>query len=896
MSGAGPSCLESCRGRAGLSRCRSMTITADMRLLLFLALSMWCGPVSSMEPALPVLVVDDFQSVRTWHQRGTSHIASGEFGIEPATGSEPARMWFRGSSDGVSNYTLYRSNLSVDVAGYDDLVFTLQGDASLHATIEVWFNGNQEALRPVANRACTADWQEFRIPISGSALTGIGFGLAGEKGDRVHTALLRDIRVQRRGLGNAADLELPEVVVIPGPKQLQLLDEVASIELSGDDGFDLVVDAGADGVLHVAAQELRDDLNAMAGDQGLARVVQKIADARRSLVLILQEAPAGSDGWDGTVPARPEGYSIEPRRADGQWMIGLTGVDRRGAYWATKTFKQLVAIEGGRVNVTLCRITDYPTYPFRCMAIAQDPASPSVRMALDYKINFPFINWWQLNNRWANPGPVYEESVAVTTKFLLARGLQTLQMVCPYRVDNGRTATRNKIRFSDPEDLDRLFNTFQVSLREGNRLIALLYDDGAEKIPDEDMIQYGGMPQAHAHGFHQFHARLKRAYPDAQLTFLPQPYTGVPTEYLRAFGEIPRDVIFHWTGPRGNAVSLRYSDEDIEAYHEAIGGRRFIIFDNTPGQRHGLGRRVTFFDPYADGYGNLHRSCYGIQAMAIFGDTVVRNAQAMIIAEYMWNADIYRAEDAVKRVMAHVLGRKAVPSLLVFRHHYLRILKAYPIERQLSQITGTMRKRYALTDEQSKRVELSLQGARSALHELEQLQPEHPLVLELAEKYQAMHAMLDALREQPVAVNEYDATGTIELDLDTFAGGEGYRTYGNRCEPRYAVWTYGMQTPFHTLTTRFRLKSAPDRPVKLVLTGQDDDKNGSTRIQIVINDQPAFDGDNTCVPLGWSDQTIHLPPGLLQVGENHLVIRNLEPSPSLGSEWFMISRCAFVFE
>ena len=875
-----------------------MAITVDTRLLLLLAVFLCCGPVLSAEPPLPVWVVDDFQTVRTWHQRGSSHIASGKFGLEPAAGSEPAKMWFRGSPDRPSNYTLYRFDLNEDVAGYDDLVFTLKGDASLNATIDVWFSSAQKALRPVANEACTGDWQEFRMPISGGALTGIGLGLAAKQGDRVHTARLRDIRVQRRGPGNAADLELPEVVLIPGPKHLQLLDEVARVELSGSDGFDLVVDAGADGVLRVAAQELRDDLNEMAGDQGLARVVQSIADAERSLVIILRESPAGPGG-DSTAPSPPkqdEGYIIEPRRADGQWIIDLTGVDRRGTYWATKTFKQLVDIEDGWAHVTLCRIVDYPTYPFRGITIAQDTDSPSVRLALDYKINFPLINWWQLKNKWGNPGPAYEESVAATTRFLLDRGLQTLQTVCPYRVDNGRTATKHKIRFSDPEDLERLFNTFQVSLKEGNRTVTLQYNDGAERVPDEDIRRFGGMPEAHAYGFHQFYAMLKRAYPDAQLTFLPQPYTGAPTEYLRAFGEIPRDVIFHWTGPRGNAVSLRYGDEDIAAYHKAIGGRRFVIFDNTPGQRHGLQRRVSFFDPYADGYGNLHRSCYGIQAMAIFGDTMVRNAQAMIMTEYMWNADTYRAEDAVRRVMAHIVGREAVPSLLVFRHHYLRILKAYPLEKPLDQVTDTMRKRYALTDEQFKRVESSLQGARSALHELQELRPEHPLVLEIGEKYRAMQAMLNALREQPVTVNAYDAHGTIELDLDTLAGGEGYRVYGNRCEPRYAVWIYGTQTPFHTLATRFRLTSPPDRPAKLVLTGQDDDQDGTTRIRIALNEQTVFEGDNTCVPLGWSDQTIALPPGLLRSGENRLVIRNREPSPSLGSEWFMISRCVFVFE
>jgi hypothetical protein len=75
----------------------------------------------------------------------------------------------------------------------------------------------------------------------------------------------------------------------------------------------------------------------------------------------------------------------------------------------------------------------------------------------------------------------------------------------------------------------------------------------------------------------------------------------------------------------------------------------------------------------------------------------------MIITEYMWNADTYRAEDAVRRVMAHIVGREAVPSLLVFRHHYLRILRAYPLEKPLDQVADAMRKRYALTDEQFSR-------------------------------------------------------------------------------------------------------------------------------------------------------------------------------------------------
>jgi hypothetical protein len=137
--------------------------------------------------------------------------------------------------------------------------------------------------------------------------------------------------------------------------------------------------------------------------------------------------------------------------------------------------------------------------------------------------------------------------------------------------------------------------------------------------------------------------------------------------------------------------------------------------------------------------------------------------------------------------------------------------------------------------------------------------------------------------------------GGIELMLAGFTGSVGPQAYDYQCPRRTAVWINPKGRDNSGMGTAFFLDAVPGR-AKLVIDALDDDKPGSTRIRIAVNDRPVFTGANGAKEDSWTPLTCDIPAGVLKKGRNTLRIENMEESAKPNEKWFMISGARILNE
>ena len=154
--------------------------------------------------------------------------------------------------------------------------------------------------------------------------------------------------------------------------------------------------------------------------------------------------------------------------------------------------------------------------------------------------------------------------------------------------------------------------------------------------------------------------------------------------------------------------------------------------------------------------------------------------------------------------------------------------------------------------------------------------------------YETLTAERRAFCQEPIE-------GGLLLELDAFTRCRGPEEYSHLCEARRAVWIYGTNTKTPEMVAELHLDQPLGAMAKLVLTGQDDDKPGSVRIEILLNGHTVFSGANGFREKGWSARELRLDPRWGKVGRNALRIRTLDPSAARDAGWFMLSGCTVRF-
>ena len=123
---------------------------------------------------------------------------------------------------------------------------------------------------------------------------------------------------------------------------------------------------------------------------------------------------------------------------------------------------------------------------------------------------------------------------------------------------------------------------------------------------------------------------------------------------------------------------------------------------------------------------------------------------------------------------------------------------------------------------------------------------------------------------------------------------------------RPEVALYGNGTGYDQAITTFKLDKLTDTRMLLRITGLDDEREERCNLRVTLNGTIIFDGPDSFpqVPNGdigeggqsryWGQQEISIPPNVLKVGSNSLVVQNTTPSPTIGIPYILINTIELI--
>lgn len=705
-------------------------------------------------------VIEDFRTLCNWRQASGIRVPSGRYGFEPAEDWRAARMGFLGTSDFRDIYHWFWREINYDVFDYDYVVLEYKLGEGTKFTMDIWFDNRQLVPRAASYLSGTGEWEELRIPIRGATLTMMGLGIGdylaylGE--DKVNLVYFKEIRLERKRPLTKKGISLPEVIVIPTPKKMELSGEELPLTSSGKFLFSILLSEIPTVTERIAAQELADEISTLSGIKERVSIFtegETLPD--KKVIFALGVNLSLFDKFQVSPPLQREGYKITRVTHDGKDIIVLAGSDKTGALWSVQTTRQLLQKRNGEIVFPVSEIIDWPTYLYRAMGSCDLQTSFK---AVRYKINILFEPWWAagLFDRWYNPSEAYIKTLQELVDFAVKRGINIAHEISPYHVNLFREDGRSKaIRISRSEDIDKLVNVFRISLERGNRIITLAFDDPARLEgsfhPEDVEFFEGNVLKAHAYLVAELSRRIREEFPDTLITVITRGYEHARdiTGYWDDAG-VPKDIIVKWTGFGAGVISFCFlREDDIKRFKKGIEERRFVIFDNTPGQRHGMGRGIRMFDPWADRFGNLHKFAYGIHGMQGFSEPPypkIADIQALTMADYMWNPGNFDAKTTLIKAMTRVAGKEAVDHLFKFRHHYLRIAHRFPVEVKPAKLSIEKKKSFKVTEEKYRRLQPDIKGVRKALEKIKRTSKNVQLAENLESKYKLMIEVIHSLR------------------------------------------------------------------------------------------------------------------------------------------------------
>jgi serine/threonine-protein kinase len=156
---------------------------------------------------------------------------------------------------------------------------------------------------------------------------------------------------------------------------------------------------------------------------------------------------------------------------------------------------------------------------------------------------------------------------------------------------------------------------------------------------------------------------------------------------------------------------------------------------------------------------------------------------------------------------------------------------------------------------------------------------------------------------QPAPTQQVEPSSGVVARFEDADWQGGYRrplgrTYGGRS----ATWIYGSSTEYATMRTVFTLSESVNGETVLRVEGMDSEGPAKTPIQIDINGNIIYSGDNPLpdddAPLEtgtWGTYDFEFDPILLKQGENEIRITNLAPGAFSRPPFFMLDYAELVF-
>jgi hypothetical protein len=121
--------------------------------------------------------------------------------------------------------------------------------------------------------------------------------------------------------------------------------------------------------------------------------------------------------------------------------------------------------------------------------------------------------------------------------------------------------------------------------------------------------------------------------------------------------------------------------------------------------------------------------------------------------------------------------------------------------------------------------------------------------------------------------------------------------FGSDSDGEQVNYVYALPTGRATMQVTFRLKSLPPGPLFVHLKARDDDYHTRCTISIELNGRTLFEGHNSFSSKVFETKRFTIPEGVLQEGENTLVIACREQEGKVGTPpWFQVAACVVAPE
>jgi hypothetical protein len=521
-------------------------------------------------------------------------------------------------------------------------------------------------------------------------------------------------------------------------------------------------------------------------------------------------------------------------------------------------------------------------------------------------------------------GDLYSAKVAALWDWAVPRGLWPVQYVNPLNVSGWEDDGKLKIQVSDPAQIDDLARTFRISLDRGGTWVMLALDDFASRLGgpaphyiitnEADRKAFKSLGECHGVLVRELYARLKKTHPHSHMLVCPAyywnpkgAYQAEGEKYLREFGRlVPEDVLIVWTGPV--VRSRKITREQVQVFTDLI-GRKPYYWDNTIYARHSQPTYTLdpFDSQYPDRFWEMIAPAGGGSASGRGGLHNNGNAASeaykvgcLVYGDYAWNPEAYEPTKSLDKALRMVVGEGCTEDANAFRENYYSVRDphiALTHDISKSSVAELAKEVGPLTQKDIDKIAVQVEAMDAALARLKARSPNKPLLDALEALAAPLRASAQVLRKHgdfsAHAVQKID--GGIVLLEWAFVGGTGHQVYSNQCEPRRATWIYGKGTTTHTMTASFLLDKPP-QAAALIIEGQDHDKQGVSKVEILLNGRSIYQGPNKCGKRGWHEWRLDLPPGLLENGQNTLTIRNLEDSSSTNFGWFMLSQAKVLWK
>jgi len=396
-------------------------------------------------------------------------------------------------------------------------------------------------------------------------------------------------------------------------------------------------------------------------------------------------AVLGTLGVPGPDDLPAEGYVLATGDAPDTKVIAMVGKDERGAFYATQTFRQLLAETPGLNQVPGVTIRDWPTMAVRGviegfygMPWSQEERLSQLAFYGERKMNTyvyaPKDDPYHRDS-WREPYPPNElADLAELTDAAAANHVDFVWTISP-GLD---------ICYSSDEDFDILVAKSQAAWDAGVRRFALLLDDIIIKMncaQDEARFAAAANPAAAAQAY--LLNRFKREFLGthegaAPLITVPTEYHQEGTSpYREQFADlVDPEILVYWTGI---GITTDTITNDDAAKTSAIFKHDLLIWDNFPAND--FDRSRVFLGPLTGRDAELTE--HGVRGLTA---NPMEHAEASkialsTVADYTWNPAGYDPSRSWEHSLRR-LGGDHAPALRTFAENAL----SSPLRRDESPV------------------------------------------------------------------------------------------------------------------------------------------------------------------------------------------------------------------